>query len=57
MREDIDSPFALLAKENDIMWSGGMPDDCTVIVAHVVGEIKEKEEGEGGKNCGHGLKR
>jgi len=32
-----DSPFAILAKENDIMWSGGMPDDCTVIVAHVVG--------------------
>lgn len=24
-----DSPFAILAKENDIMWSGGMPDDCT----------------------------
>jgi len=33
----IDSPFAILAKENDIMWSGGMPDDCTVIVLHVVG--------------------
>jgi protein phosphatase PTC7 len=32
-----DSPFAVLAKENDIMWSGGMPDDCTVVVAHVVG--------------------
>jgi len=32
-----DSPFAMLAKDNDIMWSGGMPDDCTVIVAHVVG--------------------
>jgi protein phosphatase PTC7 len=32
-----DSPFALLAKENDIMWSGGMPDDCTVIALHVVG--------------------
>lgn len=26
---EIDSPFAILAKENDIMWSGGMPDDCT----------------------------
>ncbi|KAL7549377.1 hypothetical protein ACHAWF_012647 [Thalassiosira exigua] len=34
----IDSPFALLAKENDIMWSGGMPDDCTVIAMHVVGK-------------------
>ncbi|GMI22906.1 hypothetical protein TrCOL_g9271 [Triparma columacea] len=38
LRDDVDSPFAMLAKENDIMWSGGMPDDCTVIVAHVVGE-------------------
>ena len=34
----IDSPFALLAKENDIMWSGGMPDDCTVVCMHVVGK-------------------
>ena len=33
----IDSPFAILAKENDIMWSGGMPDDCTIIAYHVVG--------------------
>lgn len=33
----IDSPFALLAKDNDIMWSGGMPDDCSVIAMHVVG--------------------
>lgn len=24
-----DSPFAQLAKENDIMWGGGMPDDTT----------------------------
>jgi protein phosphatase PTC7 len=31
-----DSPFALLAKENDIMWGGGMPDDTTVVVARVV---------------------
>ena len=30
-----DSPFALLAKENDIMWGGGMPDDTSVIVARV----------------------
>ena len=29
----IDSPFAILAKENDIMWGGGMPDDITVIAA------------------------
>jgi len=33
-----DSPFAILAKENDIMWSGGMPDDCTVIAMHVVSD-------------------
>lgn len=31
-----DGPFALLAKENDIMWGGGMPDDTTVVVARVV---------------------
>jgi protein phosphatase PTC7 len=31
-----DSPFALLAKENDILWSGGMPDDTTVLVARVM---------------------
>lgn len=30
-----DSPFAILAKENDIMWGGGMPDDTTVIVGRV----------------------
>ena len=30
-----DSPFALLAKENDIMWGGGMPDDVTVVVMTV----------------------
>jgi len=32
-----DSPFAILAKENDVMWTGGMPDDCTVLVMHLVG--------------------
>lgn len=32
----IDSPFAQLAKENDIMWSGGMPDDGTVVALRVV---------------------
>lgn len=37
LNSEIDSPFAILAKENDIMWSGGMPDDCTVLVLHVVG--------------------
>eukprot|EP00590_Aulacoseira_subarctica_P010447 CAMPEP_0172435874 /NCGR_PEP_ID=MMETSP1064-20121228/71421_1 /TAXON_ID=202472 /ORGANISM="Aulacoseira subarctica , Strain CCAP 1002/5" /LENGTH=712 /DNA_ID=CAMNT_0013184239 /DNA_START=151 /DNA_END=2291 /DNA_ORIENTATION=+ len=36
--DSTDSPFAILAKGNDIMWSGGMPDDCTVIAMHVVGK-------------------
>jgi protein phosphatase PTC7 len=31
-----DSPFAILAKENDIMWGGGMPDDTSIIVGKVV---------------------
>jgi serine/threonine protein phosphatase PrpC len=31
----VDSPFALLAKENLIMWSGGRPDDITVVCARV----------------------
>lgn len=37
LNNEVDSPFAILAKENDIMWSGGMPDDCTVLCFHVVG--------------------
>jgi protein phosphatase PTC7 len=32
---EVDSPFALLAKDNDIMWGGGRPDDITVIVARI----------------------
>lgn len=31
----IDSPFAEMAKDNDILWSGGIKDDITVIVVHV----------------------
>ena len=38
--DDTDSPFALLAKENDIMWGGGMPDDVSVVCMTV-------EEGAG----------
>ena len=31
-----DSPFALLAKDNDVLWNlGGKPDDTVVIVARV----------------------
>lgn len=37
-----DSPFAILAKENDIMWGGGMPDDCTVLTLRVT-EFRNKE--------------
>mmetsp|Transcript_7917 Transcript_7917/g.20283 ORF Transcript_7917/g.20283 Transcript_7917/m.20283 type:complete len:202 (+) Transcript_7917:102-707(+) len=33
-----DSPFAILAKENDIMWGGGMPDDCTVVALRVTSD-------------------
>jgi protein phosphatase PTC7 len=33
---DVDSPFAILAKDNDIMWGGGRPDDITVLVSRVV---------------------
>ena len=41
-----DSPFAVLAKDNDIMWSGGRPDDITVIAARIVelgGSCREPE--------------
>lgn len=42
----VDSPFAVLAKENDIMWSGGMPDDCTVVAMHVVGKMSDDTVGQ-----------
>eukprot|EP00566_Odontella_aurita_P008338 CAMPEP_0113533788 /NCGR_PEP_ID=MMETSP0015_2-20120614/4803_1 /TAXON_ID=2838 /ORGANISM="Odontella" /LENGTH=645 /DNA_ID=CAMNT_0000432887 /DNA_START=210 /DNA_END=2147 /DNA_ORIENTATION=+ /assembly_acc=CAM_ASM_000160 len=42
----VDSPFAVLAKENDIMWSGGMPDDCTVVAMHVVGKLSDDTVGQ-----------
>jgi protein phosphatase PTC7 len=45
----VDSPFAMLAKENDIMWSGGMPDDCTVICLHIVGRSSEDVMDKGGQ--------
>ncbi|KAE8898717.1 hypothetical protein PF005_g23226 [Phytophthora fragariae] len=38
-----DSPFARLAKENDLLWGGGMPDDITIIAARVT-KHKSKEE-------------
>mmetsp|Transcript_20902 Transcript_20902/g.29505 ORF Transcript_20902/g.29505 Transcript_20902/m.29505 type:complete len:658 (+) Transcript_20902:585-2558(+) len=44
-----DSPFAILAKENDIMYSGGMPDDCTVIALHVVGRHADDILDQGGQ--------
>jgi len=44
LEKGTDSPFAILAKENDIMWSGGMPDDCTVIAMHIVGKNANAEE-------------
>ena len=33
-----DGPFAVLAKEHDICWGGGMPDDITIITAIVSSE-------------------
>ena len=33
---ETDSPFAILAKDNDICWGGGRPDDITVIVSRVI---------------------
>lgn len=44
LERDLDSPFARLAKENDILWSGGMPDDITVILARVVRKDDDVEE-------------
>lgn len=41
-----DGPFALLAKENDIMWGGGMPDDCTIIVLVVTSPEAQPESSE-----------
>lgn len=34
--KEVDSPFAQLAKDNGILWSGGMPDDCTVVALRVI---------------------
>mmetsp|Transcript_18401 Transcript_18401/g.49829 ORF Transcript_18401/g.49829 Transcript_18401/m.49829 type:complete len:196 (-) Transcript_18401:114-701(-) len=34
--KDVDSPFAILAKDNDILWGGGRPDDITVITCRIV---------------------
>jgi len=39
-----DSPFALLAKENGILWSGGMPDDCAVVCLRVMSTQHELEK-------------
>lgn len=36
LSKDQDSPFARLAKENDILWSGGMPDDITIVACRVM---------------------
>ena len=39
--EETDSPFAVLAKENDILWGGGRPDDITVLVSRIVDPAEE----------------
>eukprot|EP01124_Arcella_intermedia_P033188 TRINITY_DN7883_c0_g1_i2.p1 TRINITY_DN7883_c0_g1~~TRINITY_DN7883_c0_g1_i2.p1 ORF type:complete len:118 (+),score=29.15 TRINITY_DN7883_c0_g1_i2:224-577(+) len=35
-KKNIVTPFAKLAKEHNVSWSGGKPDDITVLVAKVV---------------------
>jgi len=35
LAREVDSPFAVLAKENDILWGGGRPDDITVVAFRV----------------------
>ena len=44
LEDSKDSPFALLAKENDIMWGGGMPDDVTVVVLRVAAANNNNNE-------------
>ena len=39
-----DGPFALLAKDNDIMWSGGMPDDTTVVCARMFIPLSQEQK-------------
>ncbi|RLN88959.1 hypothetical protein BBJ28_00007813 [Nothophytophthora sp. Chile5] len=39
-----DSPFARLAKENDLLWGGGMPDDITIIAARVTKHKTHEEK-------------
>ncbi|CBN75514.1 conserved unknown protein [Ectocarpus siliculosus] len=39
-----DSPFALLAKENDIMWGGGMPYYITVVALRVINKADSTSE-------------
>lgn len=43
LSKDVDSPFAILAKDNDIMWGGGRPDDITVVVSRVVLALEEPQ--------------
>ena len=38
---ETDSPFAVLAKDNDICWGGGRPDDITVIVSRIIDPTEE----------------
>jgi protein phosphatase PTC7 len=33
----IDTPFSIMAREENILWRGGRPDDITIIVAKVEG--------------------
>jgi protein phosphatase PTC7 len=33
--KSVDSPFAILAKDNNFMWSGGIQDDITVVIGKI----------------------
>lgn len=47
-----DSPFARLAKENDLLWGGGMPDDITIIAARVLKRSSATAAAEEGGGVG-----
>ena len=43
MNDMIDSPFAVRARENGMMYMGGKPDDITVVVTVIRGEEEDEE--------------
>ena len=43
MNDMVDSPFAVRARENGMMYMGGKPDDITVVVTVIRGEEEDEE--------------